>query len=842
MMKKLLFLIIPLLSYTLAAQDVVYNFNTDNESFTQGGFPNFSHNSDGYLTTGDATTFTGGFQSLRTPDNLNLPESQYRIVRVVVENSTANTTWQLMNLQAGSTAGNTAGLTEVTIPTVASGSGFTTYDIAITTNPNNTDGIIHRIAFRAKQSNSFDWSAGGELKIAQMVIIDTDQWIANSGFEGATGWTANGADITAGYTTTDPYRGTQAGTVTFTQNATTAGNWFENDTYDFGETLGLTNDEITLTFWVKSTRAGVNIRARFQFYDAGGSLVGSAQFTGVTAIAAADTWQEISFTKTGITDDFNQIKVSLGIHNNGVPAQAGDVISFDFVTSDFNTFTTSNSWTGSADTDWTNTANWTNGVVPSATLNSDIQVSANNPIIGSSTGATVNNLEVDSGASLTVNSGGSLIVNGTSTGNVTYQVLANDTNWHLLSSPVVGATYDGTWIADNDIDDTTGTGTNIALATYTNTADADGDWNYATDASNTGTFNSGQGYSIKRDATSNTYLSFTGTIKSDNLTSTIDQSANNWNLVGNPYASYILVSDLISDNAANLTDTHEMVYVWNGTAYIALSGTDYIHPGQGFFVNADNSTADNFTIDASKLSSQTGVTLYKESSKTAITLSINDGTNTKTTEINYSDDKTKGLDPSFDVGTFTGVANNFSVYTQLVASNQGVDFMRQSLPNSDYENTVVPVGVIAAANKEITFTAEALNLPKGVEVYLEDRKFNTFTLLGGTNSNYKTILDTQKTDGRFFLHTKSSSVLSTEDALLNSVSIYKTNSNNLKITGLNQGKASISLYNLLGKKVMATSFNASNVNNISLPNLSTGLYIVKLEAEKGTISKKIILE
>ncbi len=185
----------------------------------------------------------------------------------------------------------------------------------------------------------------------------------------------------------------------------------------------------------------------------------------------------------------------------------------------------------------------------------------------------------------------------------------------------------------------------IAIGTYTNTVDIDGDWTYATDAANSGAFTSGKGYSFKREGTTNSYISFTGTVKTDNLTSSITQVSNNWNLVGNPYSAYILVSDLISDNAANLTDTHEMVYVWNGTAYTALTGTDYIHPGQGFFVNAANSTVDNFTIDASKLSNQTGVTLYKGSSKTTITLLMNDGTSIKTTKVDYSDDRTTGLDP-----------------------------------------------------------------------------------------------------------------------------------------------------------------------------------------------------
>ncbi|AUC86439.1 hypothetical protein CW731_14635 [Polaribacter sp. ALD11] len=505
-------------------------------------------------------------------------------------------------------------------------------------------------------------------------------------------------------------------------------------------------------------------------------------------------------------------------------------------------FSSTVTWNGNDSSDWNTAANWDTNTIPTATDNVVIPDVATAPIIGATTGAVTNNLTITETDGLTINSGGSLKVSGASTGNVTYQVLANDTNWHLLSSPVIGATYDGTWISNNEIDVTNGTGTNIAIGTYTNTIDIDGDWVYATDAANSGAFTAGKGYSFKREGTTNGYISFTGTVKTDNLTSSITQDSNNWNLVGNPYSSYILVSDLISDNAANLTDTHEMVYIWNGTAYTALTGTDYIHPGQGFFVNAANSTADNFTIDASKLSNQTGVTLYKGSSTATITLSMNDGTSIKTTKVNYSDNKTTGLDPRFDVGTFTGEDTAFSVYTQLVSNNEGVDFMRQSLPNSNLESMIVPIGVNATIGKEITFSAEALNLPTELKVFLEDRLTNTFTRLDETNSKYKTTLtEALNGVGRFYLHT-AQKTLSTEDVILNSVSIYKTNASTLKIAGLPQGKTSISLFNILGKEMMSTSFTSNGNKEISLSKLSSGIYLAKVKTEKGVISKKIILE
>jgi hypothetical protein len=84
--------------------------------------------------------------------------------------------------------------------------------------------------------------------------------------------------------------------------------------------------------------------------------------------------------------------------------------------------------------------------------------------------------------------------------------------------------------------------------------------------------------------------------------------------------------------------------------------------------------------------------------------------------------------------------------------------------------------------------------------------------------------------------------MSTEDVLLNSVRIFKTNASTLKITGLPQGKTSFYLYNILGKEMMTTIFTSNGNKEISVSKLASGIYLAKIQTEKGAISKKIILE
>jgi hypothetical protein len=421
------------------------------------------------------------------------------------------------------------------------------------------------------------------------------------------------------------------------------------------------------------------------------------------------------------------------------------------------TFTTdaidTNVFLGTTNSDWATASNWSLGNVPTNAQHVLIPNVTNDPVIGATTGATTNNLTVEGGGDLEVTSGGSIIVSGTSSGKITYNVNVSDTNWHLISAPVIGEQYDDAWNTANNIEVNL---PNEAVSTYINTSDANGDWVYFQDGGIATTFDSGIGYSLKRTVIGS--YAFIGNIEDTDKKVTVTANdiggagENRWNLVGNPFPAYLSIDDFLalSGNATSLTDTHENVYVWNGTSYVALS-TGYIHPGQAFFVNA-NIASTNIYMDEVMLSHQTGITFYRNNTTDPqVELSLSDGQNTRSTEIKYTSGKTTGLDPRYDVGTFTGTATDFNVFTHLVNNSQGVDFMRQTLPNSGYENMVIPIGIHASSNAEITFTANAMNIPNGLHVYLEDKELNTFTQLDAINASYTiTLVSAINGIGRFY--------------------------------------------------------------------------------------------
>ncbi len=507
---------------------------------------------------------------------------------------------------------------------------------------------------------------------------------------------------------------------------------------------------------------------------------------------------------------------------------------------------TINTWTGNTDTDWSKATNWSSGEVPNFTNNITIPNTSNKPVIGTSTEVLVNSINVESNASLNIANGGSIIVNGNATGSITYN-LAVDDKWHLISSPVTGLSYGDTWNTANSI--TPGTiGKNMGISYYDNNT---GDWSYFQKGATDTPFNSGQGYAMKRTNAGN--YKFTGGIlnidgsRDLTIANKDTPNENKWNLIGNTHPSYVSVYSFITNNTTQIDDARQAIYVFdvNSGNYKALTD-GYIRPGQAFFINA-KSSATKMTIDKGILSHQTGVNFYKNSnpkiaSNPKVTLILSNGATKVNTEINYLEGKTTGLDPRFDLGTFTAVSSKLSVYSHLISDGKGINFMRQVLPQ-DYENLVVPIGVKAEANKEISFTVEALNLPLGIKVFLEDKATGTYMRLDKSGTDYK--INPKKAlngVGRFFIHTKQSVLNVADDKVLSDNINVSVNDYILTITGLSSGKPSIKLFDLLGNELIDNSFIANGINEIHIPKIAMGIYIVHLETEAGKFTKKIIVK
>ncbi|MFD1062252.1 T9SS type A sorting domain-containing protein [Winogradskyella litorisediminis] len=312
-MKKITFLLFTILPMLVLGQDVVYDFNTDGdlEGFTQGGMSNLT--ASGGIISND--TWAGGFQQLRTPAGLNLVESDYTLLGIRVENSTDFETWQVVNYDTGSTAAGQGALVDFTMPTVANGTGFTDFIIAIPVNPDNS-GTIDRIGIRAKGTVTT-----GILKVDKWVIfnVSPENIVTNGDFEsGLTPWTSSGPEANAALLVPGNGGG-NAGRLELNAT-TTSNNFLDNVIYDFGAVQP--SQTITVSFDIKSNRINLVHQVLFETYLSG---VKTNENTGiVSSLGAADTWETISFNKP-IANDFDQIVFRYKLRQNGSDPAANNL-------------------------------------------------------------------------------------------------------------------------------------------------------------------------------------------------------------------------------------------------------------------------------------------------------------------------------------------------------------------------------------------------------------------------------------------------------------------------------------------------------------------------------------
>lgn len=521
-----------------------------------------------------------------------------------------------------------------------------------------------------------------------------------------------------------------------------------------------------------------------------------------------------------------------------------------------NTLTT---WTGTVDSDWVKAGNWSNGL-PTSSMDVKIPDTSNEPVINSS--VTIQNVSIESGSSLTINTqgsttikgnltnsgnlfinssssnSGSLIVEGNSIGNITYNRSVTG-NWHLTSSPVIGQNYNNDWVLVNSIESGNINTSLRGVASYNNDS---GNWNYML-AGDDSPFVQGTGYSTKRTEAGN--LSYTGTILTTGTTKAISKGTNNaFNLLGNVYTSHIpLNNDADNTNNFLVTNTslleESTIWLWDGASYVTINHakpSQFLAPGQGFFVKSA-AAGGLVSFTALMQNHQTVTFLKKQQLRPEIKLILNKGKDEKTTDIYYIEGTTEGFDNGYDSSIYSGVSSNFEIYTKLVHQEIDMNLSIQSIPE-DY-SIVVPIGIIADANIEMSIRIEAKNIEQGKKVYLEDRKRGVFTLIANNETSYSfTSKEAVNGSGRFYLHT-SSEVLNIQNTQLSDGTIFYAK-DQIHFSGLPLGKKSIKIYNTIGQLLLKENIDLKH--SISVTKLPKAVYIVQVETEKGIIKKKIMLK
>jgi hypothetical protein len=374
-------------------------------------------------------------------------------------------------------------------------------------------------------------------------------------------------------------------------------------------------------------------------------------------------------------------------------------------------------------------------------------------------------------------------------------------------------------------------------------------------------------------------VTFTGAVNNGVITAPISLSADNtdadddWNFVGNPYPSAISADDFVTFNTnitgtlyfwthvddASMsnpgpdlfnysTDDYAMYNATGGVGTGSVSGstapTGFIASGQGFFIEA--LTAGTVTFNNSMRSNTYDNTNFyrpsddgnaentsQERDRIWLNLTNADGAFSQLL-IGFFEDATLQKDRLYD-----GVRLNGFNYLRFYSKDATHEYGIQGRPTFT-DTDVVPLGYDAAVLGDITISIDQLEgilNTTDVEVYLQDLDLNITHNLKQSPYTFTT------TDGifpnRFQLQFINNVILSVEEEVLaeDALAVYLNQQKEIEIKQRTRTQINtVKVYSMMGQLVgMISDMN----QKISLREKASGVYIVVIDTEKGTVTKKI---
>ena len=537
---------------------------------------------------------------------------------------------------------------------------------------------------------------------------------------------------------------------------------------------------------------------------------------------------------------------------------------------------TTNSWTGSTSTDWNTLGNWST-IVPINTTRVLIPTGAPRYPIVSAANQQCANLEINSGASVTIAPTGSLTVTTTLSNNngsagliiksdntgtgsliassagvnatVERYMTGSATDWHLVSSPVSGQNIQS--FVTNVANNIAFISPKYGLAPYVNSVPGWKHFNttvadpyYVGDAGN---FTVGKGYEILR--ASNGTGTFSGTLAAGIQTIPVSAGSNNWNLIGNPFASAFsanLLADatnnFVTQNAAIFSPGYASIYVWNPVTkgYITINNATSaaaIPVGQGFFIKSVAGPVNATFPSAGRIHSLTAYTKNAQQAWPSIDVqAVIDGKSCNT-QVYFIPGATTEIDEGYDAGIFNGENIEKAVYTHIEGSELG--FGIQSLPGEAFKGCYVQLGLIAHRGSEVTFSAQLLNLPNDETVYLHDIFAGTSTCLSIPGNTYKVVLNDENTGiGRFYLTTLEGTVSNNKqiEDLYSVVPI--PDKNILRVAGSFIPGSQVAIYDISGRILDSYTLSNDGINEFHFSPASSGIYLVRIQSGTSVINRK----
>ncbi len=445
-------------------------------------------------------------------------------------------------------------------------------------------------------------------------------------------------------------------------------------------------------------------------------------------------------------------------------------------------------------------------------------------------GKLINNgtVAILSNASVT----GSLIDNGNVSGYGNFTVnrfLANGEKWHLISSPVNQA-YSKVFL-------------DRYLMSYT---ESTGDWNniLLQDVR----LSPMRGFATMANSTTSTtenYI-FQGFINTGDYTYTLSHSGTdleeqNFNLIGNPYPS-VIDWDLVSippemDNAIYLLRPDGQ-YAYYANRISINGGTQYIPPGQGFWVRVKATTASSTVVNLTLQNNDRSHVLkdyyYKSTEGTAneyqLSVFASNGNITDEAVLIFNNSTLAQFDSEYDAYKFKAYERNIPNLYFIGADNEKLAIdTRPETPTMDVGFTMSQAarGLKISVKEAPNFASVVLeDLFNGKKTDLLKEAY-TFDYLVTDNPN------------RFKLHFSFLGVDDLEPSEL--LKIYAQNASIFVQSDEGLNNALLKIFDMQGRMVYETNLGYFTNRKVD-PNLEAGNYIIQLIQDSKTVNKKLFLQ
>jgi len=394
-------------------------------------------------------------------------------------------------------------------------------------------------------------------------------------------------------------------------------------------------------------------------------------------------------------------------------------------------------------------------------------------------------------------------------------------------------------------------------------------WQYATGQ----TMDAGKGYITTAPAAGIHTASFVGEFNTGTITTPIYYDAardENWNLIGNPYPSSIDLNQFLGTNSAAIEGA---AYFWSqetppeggqfsGTDYIPFNATGSVSSssdtnravngfapsGQSFFIASKTAGNATFTNAMRMADATSNNQFFKNSNsvpkgstandnKLWINLSSNNGIFSQIL-VGYIDGATN-LDDGliYDATKFDEGSGTF-LYSTIEDSNSKFVIQAKDV-NSINADEIIPIGFKAelAAAYSLSIGKLQGDFLNNNTLFLKDKLNNITHDLSA--SDYTFTSEAGEFNFRFEI-VFNANALSTDDFTLNSKSltIIELEDNRVQFTASdNLSIKTVTIFDLLGRQLYR--FKGNNTSEIyTLPNLSSAVFIAKVELSNGVIVTK----